>query len=65
MAFTDLREWLGRLDKDGELRRITAEVDWDRDMLDTMRRRGHRRLPRELQGDRLGTRARQPAFFAG
>src|SRR5438046_9058314 len=27
MAFTDLREWLGRLDKDGELRRITAEVD--------------------------------------
>src|SRR5207244_8229305 len=32
MAFTDLREWLGRLDKDGELRRITAEVDWDREM---------------------------------
>src|SRR5437867_3067104 len=32
MAFTDLREWLGRLDKDGELRRITAEVDWDREI---------------------------------
>src|SRR5437773_3652170 len=32
MAFTDLREWLGRLDKDGELRRITAEVDWDREL---------------------------------
>src|SRR5437763_15928955 len=32
MAFTDLREWLGRLDKDGELRRVTAEVDWDREL---------------------------------
>ena len=32
MPFMDLREWLGRLDKEGELRRITAEVDWDREI---------------------------------
>src|SRR5947209_3661237 len=32
MPFADLREWLGRLDKDGELRRITAEVDWHREL---------------------------------
>jgi len=32
MPFADLREWLGRLDKEGELRRITAEVDWDREL---------------------------------
>ena len=30
MSFVDMREWIARLDKEGELRRITAEVDWDR-----------------------------------
>jgi len=28
----DLREWLAVFDKEGELRRITAEVDWDREL---------------------------------
>ncbi len=32
MAFMDLREWIAILEKDGELRRITAEVDWDREI---------------------------------
>src|SRR2546428_265537 len=32
MSFVDLREWIGRLEKEGELRRITAEVDWDREL---------------------------------
>ena len=32
MPFMDLREWLGRLDKEGELRRVTAEVDWNREI---------------------------------
>ncbi|MBI2217732.1 MAG: UbiD family decarboxylase [Candidatus Rokubacteria bacterium] len=32
MGFMDLREWIARLDKEGELRRITAEVDWDREI---------------------------------
>ncbi len=28
----DLREWLGRVEAIGELKRITAEVDWDQEM---------------------------------
>ncbi len=32
MAFMDLRQWIARLDKEGEVRRITAEVDWDREL---------------------------------
>ncbi len=27
-----MREWMERLEKEGELRRITAEVDWDREV---------------------------------
>jgi 4-hydroxy-3-polyprenylbenzoate decarboxylase len=32
MSFMDLREWIALLEKDGELRRIRAEVDWDREL---------------------------------
>jgi 4-hydroxy-3-polyprenylbenzoate decarboxylase len=32
MGFMDLREWLHLLDKAGELRRVAAEVDWDREI---------------------------------
>ena len=32
MGFMDLRQWIDRLDKEGELRRITAEVHWDREL---------------------------------
>ena len=32
MSFMDLRQWIGRLEQDNELRRITAEVDWDREI---------------------------------
>src|SRR5580765_1537411 len=32
MSFVDMREWIARLDKEGELRRITAEVSWDREL---------------------------------
>src|SRR3984957_18833769 len=32
MAFMDMRQWMARLDTEGELRRITAEVDWDREV---------------------------------
>src|SRR5881409_4503924 len=32
MAFMDMRQWIGLLDKDNELRRIRAEVDWDREI---------------------------------
>jgi len=32
MSFMDLRQWMQVLDKEGELRRIAAEVDWDREI---------------------------------
>ena len=32
MGFMDLREWMALLEKTGELRRVTAEVDWDREI---------------------------------
>ncbi|HKB26656.1 MAG TPA: UbiD family decarboxylase [Methylomirabilota bacterium] len=32
MPYMDMREWIGRLEKEGELRRVTAEVDWDREL---------------------------------
>src|SRR5436309_13612189 len=58
MAFTDLREWLGRLDKDGELGRITAEVDWDRELGAIARRvlekKGPALLFENIKGYRTG-----------
>src|SRR5499426_3213024 len=32
MAFMDMRQWMAVLEKAGALRRITAEVDWDREI---------------------------------
>ena len=32
MAFMDLRQWIALLEREGELRRIKAEVDWDREI---------------------------------
>ena len=32
MKFMDMRQWIGLLEKEGELCRITAEVDWDREI---------------------------------
>ena len=32
MSFMDLRQWIALLEKEGELRRITAPVEWDREI---------------------------------
>jgi UbiD family decarboxylase len=32
MGFLDMRQWIANLEQQGELRRITAEVDWDREI---------------------------------
>jgi UbiD family decarboxylase len=32
MSFMDTRQWIAQLEQDNELRRITAEVDWDREI---------------------------------
>jgi len=31
MGFLDMRQWMASLEQQGELRRIKAEVDWDRE----------------------------------
>ena len=38
MAYESLREWIGRLEKEGELKRITAEVDWNLELSAIARR---------------------------
>src|SRR6202789_1315592 len=32
MGFLDMRQWMANLEQQGELRRIKAEVDWDREI---------------------------------
>ena len=32
MGFLDMRQWMARLEGEGELRRVAAEVDWDREI---------------------------------
>jgi UbiD family decarboxylase len=32
MGFMDMRQWMGLLEKEGELRRIGAQVHWDREL---------------------------------
>jgi len=32
MGFLDMRQWMAQLEQHGELRRIKAEVDWDREL---------------------------------
>ena len=32
MGFLDMRQWMAQLEQHGELRRIKAEVDWDREI---------------------------------
>ncbi len=37
MAFEDLRDWLEKLEKEGELKEISCEVDWNLEMADIER----------------------------
>ena len=32
MGFMDMRQWIGLLEKENELARVRAEVDWDREI---------------------------------
>ncbi len=38
MAYKDLREWLDRLEAEGELKRIKAKVDWDLELAEVARK---------------------------
>src|SRR3989442_9122882 len=66
MGFMDLRQWITLLDKDGELRRIKAEVDWDREMGAIARRvlekKGPALLFENIKGYRRG---RPPKHLTG
>src|SRR5262245_34517478 len=58
MGFMDLRQWMGLLAKEEELRRVTAEVDWDRELGPIARRvlekKGPALLFENIKGDRRG-----------
>src|SRR5229473_4357849 len=45
MGFMDLRQWISLLEQEGELRRITAEVDGDREIWAIARRVLERKVP--------------------
>lgn len=45
MAYKSLREWMEKLEKAGQLKRITAEVDWDLEMSAITRRIANRGGP--------------------
>lgn len=54
MAFKDFREWLDRLEAEGELKRIEAKVDWDGEIAgivqETFRQRGPALLFENIKG---------------
>src|SRR5205809_6219552 len=56
-AFMDLRGWLALLEKENELRRIRAEVDWDREIGAVSRRALEKKAPALLFENIKGYRA--------
>ncbi len=45
MAFKDLRDWIDRLETEGELKRIKAKVDWDGEIAEVVRETFRQRGP--------------------
>ncbi|HLB13259.1 MAG TPA: hypothetical protein VJO15_09915, partial [Dehalococcoidia bacterium] len=45
MAFRDLREYIDRLEQEGELVRVGAEVDWDLELGGIVRRATETKAP--------------------
>jgi len=58
MRFMDLREWLEVLEKESRLRRITAAVDWDREIGAIARRVLEKKGPALLFGSGAAETAR-------
>ena len=67
-GFMDLRQWLALLEKEDELRRVTAEVDWDREIGAVARRvlekKGPALLFENIKGYQ-GATARCTRLFTG
>ena len=57
MGFMDLRQWLGQLEKEGKLKRIDAEVHWDRELGAVARRVLERKGPALLFENITGYRS--------
>ena len=49
MAYSDLREFVKRLEKEGELKRIRAEVDPVLEITEVVQRVGREAMPQELK----------------
>ena len=58
LSFMDMRQWIDLLEKEGELRRIGAEVDWDREIgaiaRRTLEKKGPALLFENIKGYRNG-----------
>lgn len=66
MGFMDMRQWIGTLEKENELRRVSAEVDWDREIGAIARRVLERKGPALLFENIKGYRdARCNKLFTG
>jgi 4-hydroxy-3-polyprenylbenzoate decarboxylase len=78
MGYKDLRDWIAALEAEGELKRIKAEVDWDLEISEIIRRVNQNRGPailfenikdygqgwcRKLFAGGLGNRARLALMF--
>ena len=70
-GFMDLRQWIALLEKQNELRRVRAEVDWDREIGAVSRRALEKKGPALLSlssstEERVGVRSRfLPGRFMG
>ena len=62
MAYADLREYILRLEKEGELKRVTAEVDWNLELGAIMRRANDMRQPALLFENIKGYTAKSDDF---
>jgi len=67
MSFMDLRQWMTLLEKEGELRRVGAEVHWDRELGAVARRVLEKRGPALLFENVTGYKpgARCTKLFTG
>jgi 4-hydroxy-3-polyprenylbenzoate decarboxylase len=66
MAFKDLREWIEKLESEGELKRVKAKVDWNLELAEIVRKVYSKRGPAlifENIKDHENTRCKK--FFTG
>lgn len=66
MAFKDLREWIKRLEDEGELKRVKTKVDWNLELAEIVRKSYSQRGPALLfENIKDHEHTRSKKFFAG